>query len=110
MILQPLVENAIYHGIKEKDGAGHISVACWQEEDAIMLRVKDDGLGMSAEALEALRGQIDAREVHERKSYGVTNVIERLQLFYHDRCRFDIESAPNEGTCVTIEIKEEAET
>ena len=110
LILQPLVENAIYHGIKEKDGAGHISVACWQEEDAVMLRVKDDGLGMSAETLEALRGHIDAREVHERKSYGVTNVIERLQLFYHDRCRFDIESAPNEGTCVTIEIKVEAET
>ena len=109
LTLQPLVENAIYHGIKEKEGPGHISVACWPEEGAVMLQVTDDGLGMSREALEALRAQIDAQDVRERKSYGVINVFERLRLFFKDRCVLSVESTEHEGTCVTIEITMEAE-
>lgn len=108
LILQPLIENAIYHGIKAKDGPGRIVLTCEKTESGVRIRVTDDGLGMSEEQLMHLRVQLDANDVRSRDSYGVLNVYERLRLFFQDRCRMWIDSAPDEGTCVTITIDEEA--
>lgn len=108
LILQPLIENAIYHGIKAKDGPGRIVLTCEKTESGARIRVTDDGLGMSEEQLMHLRVQLETNDVRSRDSYGVLNVYERLRLFFQDRCRMWIDSTPDEGTCVTITIDEEA--
>jgi two-component system sensor histidine kinase YesM len=107
LILQPLIENAIYHGIKAKDGPGRIELTCERTESGARIRVTDDGLGMAEEQLNHLRAQLESNDVLSRDSYGVLNVHERLRLFFRDRCRMEIDSAPDEGTRVTITILEE---
>ena len=107
LILQPLIENAIYHGIKAKDGPGRIELVCERIATGVRIRVTDDGLGMSEEQLMHLREQLRSNDVRSRDSYGVLNVYERLRLFFRDRCGMEIDSAPNDGTRVTITIGEE---
>lgn len=109
LILQPLVENAIYHGIKEKEGPGCISVLCMRCGGNISIYIQDDGVGMQPQRLEKLRQELFAQDVKSRNSYGVLNVYERLRLFFHERCSLTVDSAPGKGTCVTITIREEAE-
>ncbi len=104
LILQPLIENAIYHGIKAKDGPGRIELVCERTDTGARIRVTDDGLGMPPEQLGRLRAQMAANDVASRDSYGLINVLERLRLFFRDRCRMEIDSAPGEGTRVTITI------
>lgn len=107
LILQPLIENAIYHGIKPKDGPGRIELTCEKTVSGVCIRVTDDGLGMSEEQLHHLDEQLRLSDVRSRDSYGLLNVHERLRLFFRDRCHMEIDSAPGEGTCVTITIAEE---
>jgi two-component system sensor histidine kinase YesM len=104
LILQPLIENAIYHGIKAKDGPGRIELTCEKIPSGVRIRVTDDGVGMSEEQLAHLRTQIESNDVTSRDSYGVLNVYERLRLFFRDKCQMKIDSTPGEGTCVTITI------
>ncbi len=107
LILQPLIENAIYHGVKGMDGPGRIDLTCEKTGNSVRIRVSDDGLGMSSEQLAHLRAQLESNDVASRDSYGVINVYERLRLFFRNRCRMEIDSAPGEGTRVTITIDEE---
>lgn len=102
LILQPLVENAIYHGVKEKDSPGCIRMRCLADGDRIRICVEDDGLGMEAEKLERLREQLRSGDIQNRDSYGVLNVYERLRLFFSGACSMHVESWPGRGTRVTI--------
>lgn len=106
LILQPLVENAIYHGIKQKENGGSISVWCYLHQNTLLLRVKDNGAGMNASELDTLTADIEAIDVKQRNSYGMVNVNERLRLFFKERYSLSIESKPNMGTEVTIRIKD----
>lgn len=108
LILQPLVENAIYHGVKEKEGQGRILLRCWKDGNVACITVWDDGVGMSEAALDQLRSQMRAESVKTRNSYGILNVYERLRLFFQNRCSMEIDSKIGEGTCVTIKILLEA--
>ena len=108
LILQPLVENAIYHGIKEKDGAGTIVLRCREEEGQAVIEICDDGQGMDLQQLEHLNAQLRSEDVRSRSSYGILNVQERLRLFFHEKCVMEIKSEKNAGTCVTIRIRMEA--
>ncbi len=96
MLLQPLIENSIKHGISPKLGGGTITIRSWRENGHTMIQVDDDGLGMSEEALSnALCGGI-----------GLSNVNERLKVIYGSGCRLTLRSAIGRGTCATIEIPE----
>lgn len=107
MTLQPLVENALYHGIKNKRGLGHITVMGVKSGSNMVFTVKDDGLGMKPERLEFIR-RVVADEVKDGYStssgFGLYNVAKRLRLNYGKKCSVDIESIYGEGTTITISI------
>jgi two-component system sensor histidine kinase YesM len=81
MTIQPLVENAIYHGIKCKDGrVGNIKITIGDDENRICIKVRDDGVGMSAEEIKEINKTIF--ESDSEFGYGVRNVNRRIQLYY----------------------------
>ena len=106
MTLQPLVENAIYHGLKPKRGKGKITVTGTSEGDKIRLRVTDTGLGMNEEELESLRSRVS---MEDSTSFGLTSSYKRLKILYGDDCKFVIDSKSQEGTSISIEIPRKAD-
>ena len=106
MTLQPLVENAIYHGLKPKRGKGKIIVTGERENGDIILKVSDTGLGMNKEELESLKTRVLNEDT---TSFGLTSSYKRLKILYGDACRFDIESTPQEGTSISIQIPGKAD-
>ncbi len=94
MILQPIVENSIKHGLSPKVGGGRILVRAERRAGAVLIEVVDDGLGMPAERLAvALQGGI-----------GLSNVNERLRVIYGEHCQLRLRSTPGEGTSVSMEL------
>ena len=108
LTLQPLVENALYHGIKLRRGLGHILVDAAQEDGNVRICVRDDGGGMTPERLQQLRQSLDAEE---QIGFGLRTVYQRLRLLYGAQCSMELESEPNAGTAVTLRfpIRKEAE-
>jgi two-component system LytT family sensor kinase len=96
MILQPLVENSIKHGLARKVGGGRITIRAMLREGHTVIEVHDDGLGMTEDRLEhALDGGI-----------GLSNVNERLQTIYGAHYQLKLTSVPGQGTCARVEIPE----
>mgnify|MGYP000068453989 FL=1 len=108
MILQPIVENALYHGIKNKRGGGTISIRGYEDKNGIVFEVEDDGTGMDQETLSKLREKIksgrEGREEPVRKSggFGLSNVAQRLSMYYGESSALVIESEKGVGTCVKL--------
>ena len=96
MILQPLVENSIKHGLARKVGEGRITIRSILRGGHAIIEVDDDGLGMTGEHLEHALGD----------GIGLSNVNERLRTIYGTACQLKLRSVPGEGTCVSIEIPE----
>ena len=89
MLLQPLVENAIKHGLEPKVGPGHIEVVARPTDAGIEIRVDDNGLGLPVREHEAQ--EADATDRPERSSYGLKHVRERLLAVYGPAARLDLE-------------------
>ncbi|WP_336773667.1 sensor histidine kinase [Paenibacillus sp. MMO-58] len=102
VLLQPLLENAIYHGIKNRIGTGTIQVTGGKRDGYIWLEVSDNGVGMEAEALRTILEP--RRSDRESKGVGVVNVHERIQLYFGKEYGLTYKSAPDEGTTVTVRI------
>ena len=104
VMLQPLVENAIYHGIKERRGHGSIEVEARRRDGMLVMRVSDNGVGMSPGKLEEIRALLRASPppAEGLAGYGVHNVHERIQLSFGGRYGLRFESAENRGTTVEI--------
>ena len=100
--IQPLVENALYHGIKNKRGLGMINITGICEEDRFILQVKDDGIGMTDERLRQVREGIENKVPNENDIYGLYNVNERIRLNFGEGYGIAIESVYMEGTVVKI--------
>lgn len=97
LVLQPLVENSIYHGIKPTKRNGTIFISTSLKEDFVELIVSDDGAGMDEEMLNCLNeGGIPG--------IGLRGTIERLNIFYNGKCKFKVESKLDKGTKVAIYI------
>lgn len=101
LTLQPLVENALYHGIKLKRGQGHLKVTGRSCGRDICLTVEDDGAGMTPERLEQVLGAISR---DEQVGFGLATVHERLQLLFGPEYGLTIESSHGEGTRVLVRI------
>lgn len=99
LTIQPLVENALYHGIKEKRGKGKIEVSVYEEKNDIVIKVEDNGVGISSEKLEEIRREI---KKGEGNSFGLRAVNERLRLFYGEDEPVKIESSEGKGTSIYI--------
>jgi two-component system sensor histidine kinase YesM len=107
LILQPLVENALYHGIKNKRQGGTISVRARQMgKDEILLEVEDNGIGFTPEKLAQLRAELedDSGDIKLESGFGIGNVNKRIRLYYGKPYGLTVESEYTTGTCVTLVI------
>jgi two-component system, LytTR family, sensor kinase len=94
MLLQPLVENSIKHGLSRKVGGGRITIRSTMRDGHAVIEVLDDGLGMSGERLEQALGD----------GIGLSNVNERLRTIYGASYQLRLTSEPGQGTCASLEI------
>jgi len=94
MILQPLVENAIKHGLTRKVGAGHITIRSRRNDDCLFVDIQDDGLGISDERLQTAMSS----------GIGLSNVHERLRVIYGASGRLVLRGAPGKGATAHLEI------
>ena len=101
LILQPLIENALYHGIKNRRGRGQITITGGREGNRILLRVHDNGAGMDQEHLEMLQNGIYQEK---RGSFGLWNVHQRIRLYCGEDYGLSFESKPGEVTTVTVTL------
>ena len=104
MTLQPIVENALYHGIKNKRGGGKIVIRGRREGNRIVFEVEDNGIGMDAARLgeieKKLRGEKSS--LHSKGGFGLNNVAQRIRMYYGEQSDIQITSKKDEGTCVRI--------
>jgi two-component system sensor histidine kinase YesM len=104
LTLQPLVENAIYHGTKMSATQGRIRISGYGAGDDIYLYVEDNGAGMDADQLAEVRASLSGAGP-EKAGFGIANVHKRLQLHYGDEYGLHYESEPGKGTLVTVRIR-----
>ena len=112
LVLQPLVENALYHGIKNKRQGGMIRVrAKRKSEDEILLEVEDDGIGFLPEKLAKLRAELedDSGDIKLESGFGIGNVNKRIRLYYGKPYGLSIQSEYTTGTLVTLVIPAKVE-
>ena len=105
MTLQPIVENALYHGIKNKRGGGRITIRGYGEGERIVFEVEDNGIGMDAEDLEELKKKLRGEESRldsRNGGFGLNNVAQRIRMYYGEQSEITITSRKEEGTCVRI--------
>lgn len=108
LTLQPIVENALLHGIRKSKGkAGSIAIRAGLEAEHLLLMVSDDGIGMSKELVKRLlvESRPDQRADGSGSSYGLYNVNERIKLFAGNASGLEIRSSEGMGTTVTVRLK-----
>lgn len=102
IIIQPIVENAIYHGIKPKLSSGKIDIIVYKVNGLIYIIVKDDGVGIDRKTLKELNYSLNLK--NENFGYGLYNVNQRLKLVYGSTAGVEIQSKVGVGTTVVIKI------
>lgn len=107
MVLQPIVENALYHGLKNKRGGGTIFIRGYEEQGGLVFEVEDNGVGMDEETLASLKKKLSINDsqysgVEENGGFGLRNVVQRIYMFYGKESSITLESEKNVGSCVKI--------
>jgi len=106
LIIQPIVENAIIHGIEDKMGKAHLKIKGWKVNNTIIFEVIDDGVGISEEALKKIRNKTQPEYIEpeyiENDSIGLANVDKRIKLYYGEEYGLGITSEVNVGTVMRI--------
>ncbi|HYE84373.1 MAG TPA: sensor histidine kinase [Clostridia bacterium] len=103
LILQPLVENAIYHGIKEKRGSSKIVITAKQAEGRLYFSVSDDGAGIEPEKMREIEAMLKGRKLEGNQlGYGIFNVNERIRLSFGTEYGLNYISTPGIGTTVEV--------
>lgn len=106
LILQPIVENSIIHGLETKEGIGHILIHAEQVDETILITIEDDGMGIPRERLEELQRGLERRNLN-RPHIGVCNVHQRIRLKYGENYGLTISSIEGKMTRVVIRIPAE---
>ncbi len=104
MLLQPIVENAIFHGLEPKQGEGSLFVGARREGEDLLITVKDDGVGIAEDRLAELRQDLAREDVDTSKHVGVLNTNARLRLQYGKEYGLTIESSEMDGTTVILHL------
>ncbi|PYI50589.1 two-component sensor histidine kinase [Paenibacillus flagellatus] len=114
LLLQPLVENAILHGLEQRERGGELVVRAQIEEGYLRMTVTDNGVGMSRERLDYIRGELELIFGPDKPGlslppweapkdlYGLRNVASRIRMVYGKRSAMKVDSAEGEGTAVTV--------
>lgn len=107
-LLQPLVENALYHGIEKKEEASRLSITFLNEHDKLSITIEDDGVGMCEVTLKELKEKLNQKESYFKQAQfehiGVQNVNSRIKLYYGDEYGLEIWSKKNIGTKIQMTI------
>lgn len=109
LVLQPLVENSLYHGLKYKKGQGIIRITGYRMGDKIWMKVSDNGIGMEEDTLRTLFETKEKEHEGMAKQIGLANVQKRMQLYYGKEYGLTVESERGIGTTVTIVIPAQTE-
>ena len=104
LIIQPIVENAIFHGLNAKEEPGLIVVESAIYSDCLLITISDDGVGQSEEELMQLRDQLKDREYQTGRSIGILNVLNRIRINFGDSYGLLVESERGIGTTVTLKL------
>ncbi len=112
LLIQPLIENAVYHGIERSRDKGIISLNAWIGGDMVHIQVEDNGMGIEQEELEMLNNKLSmdndtyfrSMEGAKKKSIGIENVNRRIKLFYGEKYGLKIESKIGEYTRISVTI------
>lgn len=115
LLLQPLVENAVLHGLEKQTGGGELSISTYLENNLLVLEVCDNGVGVSEERLGYIRSKLDeaSRSAIEGISsdmkkdkdlFGLRNVVTRMKMYYGHESEFHFESGHQTGTRITLRL------
>lgn len=104
LILQPLVENSIYHGIKNKPGKGRIRIHARQDSGNLLIMIADDGTGIEPQTLEKILSTASPQVSAKGSGIGVRNVDERIKLYFGPQYGIRFESTPGVGTTAWITL------
>ncbi len=104
LLLQPIVENGIIHGLENRNEKGLISITIQGMDNDLIIKMRDNGNGMDELTLEKLIYNVENHDASDRQSIGLYNISQRIRLLYGDGYYMHIESHTGEGTCVTLRI------
>lgn len=106
LLLQPLVENAVFHGLEQRveDGAVEVNIGR-KDERHLMFKVTDNGCGIEEEKLKEICDALGSKE--SKNGIGMSNIYQRLKLFYGEAVEFDVQSKRNQGTVITIVVPDD---
>ncbi len=104
LIVQPVVENSIYHGIKEMNAKGNIMIEAFRKDDFLMITVMDDGVGMDEATCAAILGEDARASKNGGSGIAVRNVNERIRLHFGEQYGLTFSSAKGQGTTATLTL------
>lgn len=104
LLLQPIVENSIRHGLEGLESGGQIHIVVGHDNEDLLITVSDNGCGMSTEDLKALREKLHSPSADSTVSIGMTNIERRIHLYYGKEYGLSVSSSPLAGTVVTIRL------
>lgn len=106
LLLQPVVENAVVHGLETVDGVGRIIISITKEDGSLRIDICDSGTGMEPEQLQSILSGLNAEQM-PRSSIALYNIHQRIRLRYGVSYGVTVESEPGRGTCVTLRLPAE---
>ncbi|GAA0310427.1 sensor histidine kinase [Gracilibacillus halotolerans] len=105
LLIQPLIENAVNHGLKNMDSDGEILLHAWTENEQLIIEVRDNGVGMDEQTLERVREESKRKKIiDETTGIGLNNVSQRLRLMYGYRYELTIDSEWEKGSLIRISL------
>lgn len=102
LLLQPIVENTVVHGLEDVEAQGQIDIHIHAREEQLIIDVADNGRGMTPEMLNKVRESIKEDSITKHSSIGMSNIDQRIKLCYGKKYGIRINSVPGEGTTVTV--------
>jgi LytS/YehU family sensor histidine kinase len=110
LALQPIVENAVKHGLSKKTEGGKIIIGAHEEGSTVVIEIKDTGVGMNEQQRNRLfkTRQTDESEDKDHTGIGLSNIRERLNRCYQDKFKMSLQSEPNKGTTITLSLPKAA--
>ncbi|WP_210340748.1 cache domain-containing sensor histidine kinase [Alkalicoccobacillus gibsonii] len=104
LTIQPIVENAVYHGLEAKESGGKVVISSYLANNRVIISVQDNGVGMTEERLEQIDAMLEEKETNGQNRIGLRNVHQRLKLMYGADAGLNIMSEQGKGTYIQFSI------